>query len=116
MLTYSEIWDLGEYCHEKQLEFQKKGMQGRREVNPLQDLPEAKRRKMEHILPSDVVEVPCAFLRRNFIEDTELPKSKLLVWTKANNLTKPTFDTIQEDKLFRSIVTVDDKKYSSSFW
>ncbi|XP_044742530.1 tRNA-dihydrouridine(20) synthase [NAD(P)+]-like [Chrysoperla carnea] len=111
-----EIWDLGDYCHKKQIEYQKNGLQGRREVNPLSQAPESKRRKIEIVLPPDVTELQCAFIRRNFIEDTDLPKSKLLVYTTKNGLPKPKYETIQEDKLFRSIVTVNGKKYSSSFW
>lgn len=31
---YSAIWDLGEYCEEKQSQYQKMGIQGRWQVTP----------------------------------------------------------------------------------
>lgn len=30
----SALWDMAEYCHERQLEYQERGMQGRREIIP----------------------------------------------------------------------------------
>lgn len=50
---FSDIWGLKEYCRAKQLEFQKKGIQGRRELKP-SDLiiegPRIKRQKTDGVL------------------------------------------------------------------
>lgn len=49
----SDIWGLKEYCRAKQLEFQEKGIQGRRELKP-SDLiiegPRIKRLKTDGVL------------------------------------------------------------------
>lgn len=64
----------------------------------------------------DVLLMRCAFLRGSYISDSELPKTRLLKWTKENRKKMPVYDTRREDKLFCSVVTVDGKKYGSSFW
>ncbi|XP_050452015.1 tRNA-dihydrouridine(20) synthase [NAD(P)+]-like isoform X2 [Cataglyphis hispanica] len=51
-----------------------------------------------------------------YTRDSELPKTRLLKWTKENRKKMPIYNTRQEDKLFCSIVTVDGRKYGSSFW
>ncbi len=67
--SFSEIWELGRYCREKQLEYQERGSTGRRNVIPgklLQkhdaDEPAAKKIKME----DDVIERNVAFFRTHY--------------------------------------------------
>lgn len=105
---------MGEYCRQKQLEFQSKGILGRREVTPDMFSPKPKKLKTE--IESDVKELQCAFIRACYSDDSELPKTKLINWCKKNKLESPKYKTINEDKLFRSIVTVNGSKYSSSYW
>jgi len=64
----------------------------------------------------DVFLMCCAFLRSSYMTDSELPKTRLLKWTKENRKKMPIYNTRREGKLFCSIVTVDGKKYGSSFW
>lgn len=60
--------------------------------------------------------IHCAFLRNNYVSDLELPKSKLHKWTQSQKKKMPHYNTQQKGKLFRSIVTVDGRKFGSSFW
>jgi tRNA-dihydrouridine synthase 2 len=82
--------------------------------------PELKKRKIEGepaaAADDDVIEMQCAFFRSLYSSDADLPKTRLLSWTRARGLKHPVYTTQQEDKLFKSVVTVDGKKYSSSYW
>lgn len=64
----------------------------------------------------DVILMHRAFLRNNYITDLELPKTILHKWTQTQRKKMPNYNTQQEGKLFRSIVTVDGRRYGSSFW
>ncbi|XP_063309636.1 tRNA-dihydrouridine(20) synthase [NAD(P)+]-like [Pelobates fuscus] len=46
------------------------------------------------------------------------PKMFLLEWCRRENLPQPVYQTVQRplDKFFRSVVTVDEKKYRSTLW
>lgn len=106
---------MGNYCRKKQLEYQSKGILSRREVTPDMFDPQPKKLKLSFD-NDDVIEMKCAFIRVNYAEDPELPKSKLIAYCGKNKLTLPTYETIREDKLFRSICRFQGKKYSSSYW
>lgn len=107
---------MDDYCREKRREYQDLGIQGRFQVVPaslqIEDRKGVKRKYEE----DDVVVMKCAFIRNNYTHDLELPKSMLLKVTKEKRFDFPSYHTEQEDKLFRSVVTVNGKKYSSSFW
>lgn len=55
------------------------------------------------------------FIRANF-NDLNLPKARLHAWAGKNGQKLPTYDTQQVQKLFRTILTFNGKKYTSSFW
>ncbi|XP_066290316.1 tRNA-dihydrouridine(20) synthase [NAD(P)+]-like [Branchiostoma lanceolatum] len=46
------------------------------------------------------------------------PKTILLDWSRREYLPQPTYETVKQgiDAKFHSVVTVDDKRYASSFW
>ncbi|XP_067007933.2 tRNA-dihydrouridine(20) synthase [NAD(P)+]-like [Anabrus simplex] len=106
------IWDMGDYCREKQLEYKVRGLRGRREVIPASLSPPTKKCRLDE----DIVELQCAFLRSVYANDVDLPKSKLLIWARKNGLGQPRYDTQQRDKLFKSVLTLNGSKYSSSCW
>lgn len=67
--VYSEIWDMGRYCREKQLEYQQRGSAGRRNVIPgklLQnqndDEPATKKIKIDE----NIIERNVAFFRTHY--------------------------------------------------
>lgn len=104
---------MGDYCRRKQLEYQDKGILGRREVSPDMFNPNPKRHKTDD---ENAVIMKFAFIRSSYVEDTSLPKSKLNVYCGKNRLKPPIYQTIHEDKLFRAVVMLDGRKYSSSYW
>ncbi|XP_060517088.1 tRNA-dihydrouridine(20) synthase [NAD(P)+]-like isoform X2 [Cylas formicarius] len=108
------IWGLGSYCRKKQLEYQSKGLLGRREITP--DLFRSAPKKLKIDEENDIYQIKCAFIRVNFVEDIDLPKSKLITYCGKNKLKTPSYQVINEDKLFRAIVTVNGRKYGSSYW
>lgn len=114
MEQISTIWNLGNYCKEKQEYFRNMGHLTRRDVEPIAIEPRLKKPKLYET--ENIIVLSCAFLRSIFPLDIDLPKTKLLMWTRRNHIGQPVYDTVQEDKLFQSIVTVDGKKYSSSYW
>lgn len=59
--------------------------------------------------------VQVCFIRANF-NDLNLPKARLHEWAWKNGHKLPTYDTEQVSKLFRTILTFNGKKYTSSFW
>ncbi|XP_044267711.1 tRNA-dihydrouridine(20) synthase [NAD(P)+]-like isoform X2 [Tribolium madens] len=108
------IWDLADYCRKKQLQFHAQGILSRREITPDMFSPKAK--KMKTDLDEDVIEMKCAFIRVNYPEDPDLPKSKIIAYCGKHKFDLPKYKTINEDKLFRAIATFQGKKYSSSYW
>lgn len=112
MFILSVIWDLDDYCRKKQLEYQAKGILGRRNITPDMFAPATKKLKIDH---ADVTTMACAFVRASYTHDPDLPKSMLNVFCTKNKW-KAFYETIQEDKLFRSVVDVNGLRYSSTFW
>lgn len=45
-----------------------------------------------------------------------LPKSRLHAWAGKNGYSLPKYNTQHIEKLFRTIVTFNEKKYTSTFW
>lgn len=108
-----EVFDLKEYCKQKQLEFKKKGMAMRRDLAPTsEDGPMVKRLKLD----DGRIEENIEFIRSNYLKDTDLPKSVLHTYTKKKLRTVPTYEAEQNDRIFRAVLSLGSKKYSSSFW
>lgn len=91
-------------------------MLSRREITPEMLDPEHKKQKTEIDNERLDVTIKCAFLRTNYTQDPDLPKSKILTFCRENKLSKPQYKVYNEDKLFRAVATIGDKKYSSSYW
>lgn len=92
----------------KQNEYRAQGLKGRVDVVPIG----AKKRKID----KDVIQLHCAFLRSLYNLDIDLPKSRLLMWTRNQGWKQPMYTTLQIDKLFQSTVIVNDMKYTSTYW
>lgn len=110
--TMEQICDefgLKDYCKQKQLEYQKKASLIKRECDD--DAPVKKRIKI-----SDAIEENIAFIRSNYLKDVDLPKSILHSHTKKKLRTVPDYSTEQNERFFRAILTLENKKYSSTFW
>lgn len=110
-----DCWNLSDYYRLKKREFDEKGLLGRSQVSPMrEDDKQDNKRKISD--EEDVVLMHCAFLRNNYVTDLQLPKTILHKWTQTQRKKMPNYNTQQKGKLFRSIVTVDGRKYGSSFW
>ncbi|XP_076547830.1 dihydrouridine synthase 2 isoform X1 [Osmia lignaria lignaria] len=114
------IWNLSDYCRLKRKEFDEKGLEGRSQVSPMKDDDKQNEDQMSNkrklLDEEDVVLMHCAFLRNSYSTDLDLPKTILHKWTQSQRKKMPRYDTLQRGKLFRSIVTVDGRKFGSSFW
>lgn len=73
--------------------------------------PDSKKRKLD----DDVIVTNIAFFRAHYT-DVELPKSRLYIHAVKNSLELPVYETLQEEKLFRSVLTFCGKRYASSYW
>ncbi|XP_050531826.1 tRNA-dihydrouridine(20) synthase [NAD(P)+]-like isoform X2 [Daktulosphaira vitifoliae] len=109
----SELWELGDYCRETQkkmnmLRFEERDLacndQKRLKLNPIIEVQD------------DVNSLKCMYIRSLYLLPEDLPKTKLLNWAKLHRKPLPKYHTEQFEKLFKSTVTFDNKKYSSSFW
>nr|XP_023021352.1 tRNA-dihydrouridine(20) synthase [NAD(P)+]-like [Leptinotarsa decemlineata] len=111
-----KIWDLGNYCRQKQLEYHSKGILNRREITP--DFLDPKRNKRKADYDSEPIDVvmKCAFIRVNYSADPDLPKSRLITYCGKKKLKVPKYTIFNENKLFRAVALLDGKTYSSSFW
>ncbi|XP_053625320.1 tRNA-dihydrouridine(20) synthase [NAD(P)+]-like isoform X2 [Plodia interpunctella] len=109
------IWDLREYCKQKQSHYHKMGIQGRWQVSPSNLEPPQKKLKSVDMDLDDVSQMKVCFIRANF-NDLNLPKTQLHTWAGKNGLKLPVYETQQIEKLFRTIITFDGKRYTSTFW
>ncbi|XP_031849379.1 dihydrouridine synthase 2 isoform X2 [Nomia melanderi] len=115
-----DVWELSDYCRSKRKEFEEKGLLGRSQVSPMKEdevhLEDQSCNKRKLSEEEDIVLMHCAFLRNNYVSDLELPKTILHKWTQTQRKKMPQYETHQKGKLFRSVITVDGRKYGSSFW
>lgn len=77
------------------------------------DVPVAKRSKVME--DPNVITTSVAFFRAHY-EHKDLPKLRMHAYAKKIGVDQPTYKTQQEDKLFRSVVTLDGKQYASTYW
>lgn len=105
---------MGKYCRDKRLEYHRKGILSRREVSP--NMFDLKPKKQRIDDGEETIKMHCAFIRTSYPQDPDLPKSKLLTWCNKSKIDKPLYKTINEDKFFRAIVTVNGTTYTSTYW
>lgn len=108
---------MDEYCKSKSKEFTERGYRGRFGATPENSREDGTNGKRKHEKDEeDITLMSCAFVRNNYVNDVTLPKTQLIRWTNENRKKIPRYETFQEEKMFRSIVEVDGKKFSSTFW
>jgi len=112
-IVFSDLWEVGEYCRQKQkkmncLRFEERDVvcnnQKRSKPNPVE--------KESY----EVNSLKCMYIRSLYPRPEDLPKTKLLNLAKKHNKPLPKYHTEQFEKLFKSTVTFDGHKYSSLFW
>lgn len=121
-LIFSDIWNLGDYCRQKQKEYATKGMHCRRNCVPdtlLRKSDESversntKRTKLSN--DAEVYKRNVAFFRAHYTTKN-MPKCVLNSYATKNGLHQPIYSTKQEDRLFQTVVSFQDQKYASSYW
>ncbi|XP_075693600.1 tRNA-dihydrouridine(20) synthase [NAD(P)+]-like isoform X2 [Rhinoderma darwinii] len=77
----------------------------------VQETPETDDNEENH----DIVQMPIRFERKDYLPQVT-PKMFLLEWCRKEKLPQPVYYTVQRslDKFFRSVVTVNEKKYCST--
>jgi tRNA-dihydrouridine synthase 2 len=115
-----EVFDLKDYCRQKQDEYQEKESKIRKGMMTVKnhvlyfddDEPAAKKIKSdENLIIEDI-----AYIRSLYPKEDDLPKSILNLHLKKELNLKPVHKLEQKKSLFRSLLTIGDKKYMSSFW
>ena len=75
-----------------------------------------KKRKLEGEDGEEVTEMFCPFIRGHYGDGQDIPKVRLLQWTRECGEEPPRYTTTQTEKTFRSVVTVAGDKFSSESW
>lgn len=111
----SDIWNLGEYCREKQSEYKAKGIHSL-SVSP----PSGKCTPIETILSREQmfkeknVITGRVHYKRHFFDT--LPKVILHAYCSKNKLPQPIYHATRHDRQFSSIVTIQESQYGSVYW
>jgi len=111
MREICEIWNLVPY-YETVLQRRKVLM----ETIEKDENEKNKKRKLSDTL-SEITEMKVKYLRKIYSSGVT-PKTVLMDWTRRNGIKQPSYEMIEreEDRWFKSIVLVGDKKYSSTEW
>lgn len=139
---FSEIWGLVPYLNEAEERRKEKvdqlSLQEQKDLGVASFCPTAaKRRKLDIEMSEDgVIELFVKFNRKDYSNE-KTPKSVLLEHTRRQRLKPPAYDTVShvtssilscdlcynytqiersKDRMFKSVLTVGDERYSSSYW
>lgn len=110
MKEICDLWNMGDYYTKKQEEFKNISLNLKRLHVDCHLGLHLKRRKLEN---KEVWETDAKFIKSVFGK-ADLPKTVLCNWTRRNNIEQPNYHTFQIEKSFKSVVTVNNKMYSSS--
>lgn len=120
MEQISDIFDMKDYCKEKQHEYQRKESEIRRELKNKISVqeedslePSAKKLKM---YDENTITERVAFVRANYLKDTELPKSILHLHAKQKLKWTPKYTIEKNGIVFRAVLQLGTKKYLSTLY
>lgn len=113
LFLFSDLWEIGDYYHKKQKKINSLRFEERDIV--CNDQKRIKFNSVKEEL-NDVYSLKCMFIRSLYTNTQDLPKTKLFNIANIYYKPLPKYYTEQFEKLFKSTVTFDNKKYSSSFW
>lgn len=110
MRDICEIWNLTSY-------FDDAVQRRKHKMETMKDDENEKRKRKSSDSSSEVTEIKVKYLRKMYTGGVT-PKGILLEWSRRNRIKQPTYETIEreEDRWFKSVVLVGDKKYSSTEW
>jgi len=70
---------------------------------------------LKRIKVDGIIQMTLEYVRSSF-KDCELPKTRLYTWCRKEKLPNPVYEMEYKEKLFKSVVTVNGKKYTTSKW
>lgn len=110
MRDICEIWNLTSY-------FDDAVQMRKHKMETMKDDENEKRKRKSSDSSSEITEIKVKYLRKIYTGGVT-PKGILLEWSRRNRIKQPTYETIEreEDRWFKSVVLVGDKKYSSTEW
>lgn len=110
MRDICEIWNLTSY-------FDDAVQRRKHKMETMKDDENEKRKRKSSDSSSEITEIKVKYLRKMYTGGVT-PKGILLEWSRRNRIKQPTYETIEreEDRWFKSVVLVGDKKYSSTEW
>lgn len=114
---------MGEYCRMKQREYESRGMHCRRTCVPDSllrrgreiDVSCSDAKRIKPSTDSDVYTRNIAYFRAHY-STKNMPKCILNVHAMKNCLDQPIYETRQEDRLFQTVITFQNRKFASSYW
>lgn len=110
MRDICEIWNLTSY-------FDDAVQRRKHKMETMKHDENEKRKRKSSDSSSEITEIKVKYLRKMYTGGVT-PKGILLEWSRRNRIKQPTYETIEreEDRWFKSVVLVGDKKYSSTEW
>lgn len=110
MRDICEIWNLTSY-------FDDAVQRRKHKMETMKDDENEKRKRKSSDSSSEITEIKVKYLRKMYTGGVT-PKGILLEWSRRNRIKQPKYETIEreEDRWFKSVVLVGDKKYSSTEW
>lgn len=110
MRDICEIWNLTSY-------FDDAVQRRKHKMETMKDDENEKRKRKSSDSSSEITEIKVKYLRKMYAGGVT-PKGILLEWSRRNRIKQPKYETIEreEDRWFKSVVLVGDKKYSSTEW
>lgn len=110
MRDICEIWNLTSY-------FDDAIQRRKHKMETMKDDENEKRKRKSSDSSSEITEIKVKYLRKMYTGGVT-PKGILLEWSRRNRIKQPKYETIEreEDRWFKSVVLVGDKKYSSTEW
>lgn len=125
LYKFSDIWELGAYCRTKQIEYQDKKMLTRRAFAPGKikctidddDTGSDPKKSKPNEINDDpnIITNDIAFFRAHY-DHEDVPKMRLYTYATRYGLGTPKYETKHADRLFRSVLTFNGKKYASTCW
>lgn len=109
---------MGDYAREKRKLYNEKGHKSL-PLSPMtkyDEIPEEVFKLRKKLIEADNITVTNIKYKRQHFPHYELPKVVLHAYAGRNKFPMPIYETVREERLFRSICTFQNKKYTSMLW
>lgn len=115
--NFSDYWNLGDYCREKNSEYKTKGIITL-DVSPVSgsDTPVELLKSREKMFKGQNIIIEWMQYKRHCFDVATLPKTVIHVYCKKNDIPLPTYDTKRMDRRHYSIIKLQDEQYTTVIW